>query len=190
MTRAVRLAIGLALLMASFAALPAKASGLGDLFGEGPLIDGIKADSAERVRGALLGDAQPNQRAADGTPALVIAVSMRNFEIVILLVDQGARIDVASKDGTTPLTLAAANGDAKIVSYLLEKKADVDKTGALRESALIKAVRGKHAEVVKILLDNGADPNETDQAGNSVLEIARTTRQPAVVEMLEKKGAT
>lgn len=190
MTRAVRFAVGLALLLASFAALPAKAGGLGDLFGEGPLIDGIKANSTDRVKQALLGDAQPNQRAADGTPALVIAVSMHNFEIVILLVEQGARIDVASKDGTTPLTLAAANGDAKIVSYLLEKKAGVDKAGALRESALIKAVRGQHADVVKILLDNGADPNDTDQAGNTVLEIARITGQPAVAEMLRKKGAT
>jgi len=142
------------------------------------------------VHAALIDGSPPNQRAVDGTPALVLAVGQHSLEIVTLLVDQGARIDIASTDGTTPLTLAAANGDAPIVAYLLEKNADVDKAGALRESALIKAVRAKHEDVVKILLDHGADPNDTDQTGNTVLDIARTSGQTSVADMLKKKGAT
>ena len=189
MIRASILAAGLAFALACFAATGANAA-MPQLFGEGPLLDAVKKDSVDDVKAALLDEAQPNQRTADGTPALVLADGNHNREIVALLIDRGARVDIARNDGTTALTLAAANGDAKIVSYLIEKKADTDKAGALRETALIKAVRGRHEDVVKILLDAGADPNETDQTGNTVLDNAHMTGQAGVADMLKKKGAT
>lgn len=189
MIRASFFAAGLAFALACFAATGANAA-MPQLFGEGPLLDAIKKDSVEDVKAALLDEAQPNQRTSDGTPTLVLAVSNHNLEIIALLIDAGARVDIASTDGTTPLTLAAANGDSKIVSFLLEKKADIGKAGALRETAIIKAVRGRHEDVVKILLDAGADPNDTDQTGNTVLDIAHMTGQAGVADMLKKKGAT
>ncbi len=183
-----RLAAGLFLSLCG--ALVAQAPARADMFGETPLIEAIKDGAVDKVNAALVDGTTPNQRAGDGTPALVLAVTMHSLEIVTLLVEQGARVDIASTDETTPLTLAAANGDTAIVSYLLEKKADVDKQGALRETALIKAVRSHREDIAKILLDHGANPNEADQTGTSVLEIARSSGQPSVVAMLKKKGAT
>src|SRR5215510_13249219 len=102
MVSATRLAAGLAFVFSlAMSATPANAELPGGLFGDAPLIEAINSGSVEKVNAALVDGAPPNQRAIDGTPALVLAVSQHSLEIVTLLVDQGARVDIASNDGTT-----------------------------------------------------------------------------------------
>jgi ankyrin repeat protein len=47
-------------------------------------------------------------------------VIQRKFELVDLLVENGADIDVQNADGRSPLMLAAVAGDDKFTDYLLD----------------------------------------------------------------------
>ena len=55
-----------------------------------------------------------------------MAVGQKHDEIVRLLVEAGANMDIADNDGDTPLHRAAIQGKDKVVSLLLEAGAEKD----------------------------------------------------------------
>ena len=167
----------------------AHASALSDIFGDAPLVRAINDESVEKANAALLDGASPTMRAADGTPVIVLAVSVGNLDLVTLLIENGARPDDRAKDETTALTLAASNGHIAIVTYLLDHKADIDHPGSLRETALIKAVRFKRDDVVKLLIERGADLSETDSGGATALDIAQRNGSANLAAMLKKAAS-
>lgn len=162
-----------------------------NLFGDLPIVEAIKEGSLDATKKAIIDGASVHARAIDGTPVIVLAVAERNFEIVTLLIENGARPDDRSKkDETSPLTLAAANGDYAIVSYLLDNKADIDLPGALRETALIKATRAHNNDIVKLLLERGANVDDTDPGGATALEIAQRAGWKDTEALFKTKKAT
>jgi len=179
-----------ALALALFASLgPAEAKL--DLFGDLPIVEAVREGSLDDTKKALIDGASVHARAADGTPVIVIAVTVRSLDIVKILMENGARPDDRSKkDEVSALTLAAANGDLEIVTYLLDHKADIDLPGALRETALIKATRALHKDVVKLLLERGADTEETDSSGATPLDIAQASGHKDLEALFKTKKAT
>jgi ankyrin repeat protein len=182
-----QLALALGCIMASLNAAQAKL----DLFGDLPIVEAIREGSLDATKTAIIDGASVHARAADGTPVIVLAATARNFDIVKLLIDNGARPDDRSKkDDASALTLAAANGDLEIVTLLLDNKADIDLPGVLRETALIKATRGRHNSVVKLLLERGASADETDASGTTALEIAQRSGWKDTEALFKTKKAT
>jgi ankyrin repeat protein len=57
---------------------------------------------------------------ADGMTPLLYAAKWNNFELVKLLLEHGANIEVKAKDGNTALSIAQANGNIQIYNYLKE----------------------------------------------------------------------
>jgi hypothetical protein len=57
---------------------------------------------------------------ANGMTSLLYASKWNNFELVKLLVENGADINVKASDGNTALTLAKGNGNNEIYNYLME----------------------------------------------------------------------
>jgi hypothetical protein len=55
---------------------------------------------------------------------LLLASNKGHFEMVKLLIENGANIDFQQKDGYTALYIAANNNEEKIVKYLVEKGAN------------------------------------------------------------------
>lgn len=60
----------------------------------------------------------------DKNTSLHYSVIQRNYELIDLLVDNGADIDVQNADGQTALMVAAKAGDDKLTDYLLDYGAD------------------------------------------------------------------
>ncbi|MBU6139940.1 MAG: ankyrin repeat domain-containing protein [Proteobacteria bacterium] len=88
---------------------------------------------------AKSGPAVINQRNLGGATALHLACREGNFEIVKILVDGGADINLADNEGWTPLMRAALVGDKNSVDLLLTKGAKADAINSVGESALIHA---------------------------------------------------
>lgn len=77
-----------------------------------------------------------NQRNLGGATALHIASREKNFEIVNILIENGADVNIADNDGWTPIMRAARNGDEKIVEMLLKKGADISFVNSVGESVI------------------------------------------------------
>jgi ankyrin repeat protein len=104
-----------------------------------------------------------------GSPALVLAASFDNREIVLEMLRHGARVNVADESGWTPLMYAAKRGDDELSTEFLRYGANVNSRSRDGISSLqIAAGVGKHG-LVERLLTVGADPNVKSVDGETPL---------------------
>jgi len=71
------------------------------------------------------------------------AAGTGHTEIVRLLIDKGADVNLLDKNGETALMGAAGAGHTEIVKVLIDKKANVDTKNNNGVTALIKAAEKK-----------------------------------------------
>ena len=102
------------------------------------------------------------------TPFL-LAVKKGRLDIVEVLLDEGADINIGKVDGSkteTPLFWAVKKGRLDIVEFLLEKGADINKgevTPKGKVTPLCLAVKNGHLDIVKFLLGKEADINKGEE---------------------------
>jgi ankyrin repeat protein len=89
--------------------------------------------------------------------ALGAAAYEGHLEVVRLLLDQGATLNIPSTRYGSVLGAAAYGGHLAVVSLLLEKGLDVNIEGGNYGSALRAAAHESHLDVVRLLLEKGAD---------------------------------
>ncbi|CAM9921477.1 unnamed protein product, partial [Sphacelaria rigidula] len=115
------------------------------------------------------------------------AASAGHKEIVKLLCDAGAEIDVAST--TAPLITAASAGKVDVVRLLCEAGADPNMADSHSNvSALRYAAQAGHAAVVRELLRYGADVNE-GQDDVTALHLVCNLEHLDVIRELVRAGA-
>lgn len=113
------------------------------------------------------GDSSKNSETS--TNPLLTAISMGNLEIARLLIQAGAKLDIADSTGNTPLHRAVKRGDVSTVTSLLEVGADVLKLSGEGSSPLHMAVEAGNEEVVRALLqwcashENGSNEDKQEQ---------------------------
>ena len=147
-----------------------------------------------------------SQRLPTGETPLMAALYRGHMEVVDMLIEAGAEIDVFAAaatgriedlrrgastgsvnvyayDGWTPLHLAAFFGHLDAVRLLLDAGGDVTAVSrnAIKNTPLHAATAGKHPEVALLLLGHGADPLTPDSGGYTPLEIARQNELTSVV---------
>ncbi|MEZ5419866.1 MAG: ankyrin repeat domain-containing protein [Vicinamibacterales bacterium] len=156
----------------------------------GPLVDAVKRRDADEVRALLADKVDVNAREGDGATALHWAVHAEAADLVTLLLDAGARPELANDLGVTPLHLAAAAAQAAIARQLLEAGAPADAATPAGVTPLMEAARAGQAEIVRALLARGASPDAAEtQRGQTALMWAAARRHPAVVRVLVDAGA-
>ena len=156
------------------------------------LVDAAKRADMAAVQALLptLDDGDIDLPSEDGTTALHWAVHLDNAALVDVLIQAGARVDVANRYDATPLLLACTNGSAAIIERLVKAGVDANRPFATGESPLMLAARGGRPEAVRVLLAHGADVNTRDsQSGQTALMWAAVRGSFDVVEMLLDAGA-
>jgi ankyrin repeat protein len=126
----------------------------------------------------MLVEAKANVNAArwTGDTPLMAAAHSGNAELVKLLLDHGAKLDVTeTRMGQTPLMWAAAEGKAEVVQVLIERGADVKAVSKTGFSPLLFAAQSGNVATVKSLIAAKADPNfkTPDGTGAFTLALAR-----------------
>ena len=112
----------------------------GDLAGVSSLMLAVSSNDVEGVKFfSRAGGFLINQKNVGGATALHIAARNGNIDIIIILLANGADVNIADNEGWTPLMRAAINGNAKIVEALLGKGANVALLNSNRESVLTHA---------------------------------------------------
>lgn len=113
---------------------------LGYVEDEEPLPDlwaALESKDDQRIRNALKAGADPDGLDSTfGVSPLCIAALFGDLELLKLLLEFGASVDVRNRDGSTPLSSAAFLGRVEALEYLLEKGADPEATNHRGESIL------------------------------------------------------
>jgi ankyrin repeat protein len=122
--------------------------------------------------------------------ALMMAVWGGHFDIVQVLCEAGADVNVADDIGETPLIIALSQGHKNIVSYLISQGAEVNHADNTGRTALIWAGRDcGDVEVFELLLASGAKRGAKDSNGFSALDYAERIGRERVVALLRAENA-
>ncbi|KAJ8982139.1 hypothetical protein NQ317_011285 [Molorchus minor] len=131
---------------------------------------------------------------------LHIASRLGNVDIVMLLLQHGAKVDNTTKDMYTSLHIAAKEGQDEVAAVLLDNGASLDATtkkegstsrrsGQNGVTPLHVASHYDHQNVALLLLDKGASPHATAKNGHTPLHIAARKNQMDIANTLLEYGA-
>ena len=122
-------------------------------------------------------------------PPLFYAADIGNKEIVELLLDAGASVDVRNKNESTPLYAAIEGGYQSIVAFLLQQGANPNVEDNEGLTPLFYAIDKAQEAIAILLLKQGANPNAKDNEGGRLLSMAIFKGQMGIVRALVKYGA-
>jgi len=131
-----------------------------------------------------------NIKDENGCMPLFWAISNNHSEIVKMLLDKGAHLDMQDAyGGRTPLIWALRCNKSTIAQILIDKGAHLDIRDDLGCTALHWAVIQNNQEIVQILIDQGANIDIQDNEGHNLLYWAVRNNKPEIVRILLDKGA-
>jgi ankyrin repeat protein len=151
------------------------------------LITAIQKNNIDLIR-TLINNDNVNLH-KNGTTPLHHASSIGNTEVVKLLIEKGADINVKNNFGSTPLHYASNEGNTEVVKLLIDNGADINVKDRADTTPLHKASFKGHTEVVNLLIENGADIHVKDNSGDTPLKVANEYGRTEVVHLLFEKGA-
>jgi len=125
----------------------------------------------------------------DGATPLFLAAQEGYTELVDLLLDAGASIDLPDEDGISPLYIACYQGHLDVVASLLRAGANPNKLGLDGTSPVFIAAQEGYADIVEILAMHSADVNLLDQDGTAPLLMAAQEGRVTAVSVLLALGA-
>jgi ankyrin repeat protein len=114
------------------------------------------------------------------------------LDLVRLLIEAGADINIKSKMNKTPLQVAAQLGELEMVKLLLSKGASPD---ALEDELppVFFALRKKHYEIAHVLIGSKCDLNRLYIHGNDRFTVGDLTvmaRQPELTDLVRRRGGS
>lgn len=108
----------------------------------------------------------------DGQAPLHYAIKL-GHEIINLLLDNGAYVDIQDEKGFTPLHNSVRYGQYDVVKLLLDRGAQINLTDQYyRSTPLHFAVKNRNYDIAKLLLERGAKTNIINRKGKTALEVA------------------
>jgi ankyrin repeat protein len=130
-----------------------------------------------------------NTNFTQGT-ALQAAVEAGNTDMVALLLEHGADVDLGAGPLAPPIYAATEKAHSAITKLLVEHHAELNILGGEEQSTpLIGAAMYMHASDLAVLVAAGADVNMPDVDGDTPLIIAAVCGEAESVEFLLGKGA-
>lgn len=124
-----------------------------------------------------------------GRTALQCACANEKFDNVAkVLLEYGAKIDVACNDGYTPLHEAAYGGLVTKARVLVDGGADLNIQDNCRDTPLYEALYNYHSEVAKYLIEQGASTSCENDDGITPLHVAASKGMFEITKLLVDKG--
>jgi ankyrin repeat protein len=156
----------------------------------GSLPDLVEAEQRAAALELIDSGADVNERAADGSTALLWAASQSDVGLIEQLLARGADPKLPNNYGVTPLAAAAVEGNYGVVKALLDAGADVESANSEGQTVLMVVARTGHVDTAQLLLDRGANVNAIEKwGGQSALMWAASEQQPEMARLLIEHGA-
>ncbi len=156
-----------------------------------PLVAAVLKEEQAEVKELLATGAEVDavDEEFDST-ALAQAVASGNREIVTILLNAGADVNVKNKHGRTALMYAADRTSAEIIRDLINAGAKIELRDQGGWTALHHAVSYVNTETLQALIDAGAAIDARDEDEHTALMIAASKDAGEHVSVLLKSGAT
>ncbi|OQR96508.1 hypothetical protein ACHHYP_15493 [Achlya hypogyna] len=134
----------------------------------------------------LCAKANVNLAMEDGSTSLWRACLDGSVDIVDILLDAGADVNMPSFDGNRPLITAAEKGHLEVVTRLLKEthRLDLNAQNQDGKTALYQASCFGHAAICRALLAAGADVSIATSKGVAPIVIAIVVQNIDIVELL------
>ena len=153
------------------------------------LIIAAYAGHTETVRYLVgLKDVDVNYRGMTNFTALHVAVHEGHHNVLKVLIDAGADMEVANSRGTLALECACNRGDVVSVKMLVEAGANVHVADTNRASCLMLAVLEGHAETVRYLA--GLPQVDVDEVRQGKTALCCALDGGAHADVVQALGAT
>lgn len=156
---------------------------------EEEFINAIMNQNIYQAKELLLYDLNINYRNLYGQTLLILSVNCDLIEIVVLLIDNGADVNLFDNDGETALTRASFFGRTTMVDILVSYGADVNHRTNSGSSALTLSGFNNDVDLIKILLSKGGNINDVDEKKTTALMIAAAWDNFEVCTFLISNGA-
>ncbi|MEY4761430.1 MAG: Phosphocholine transferase AnkX [Pseudomonadota bacterium] len=153
--------------------------------------DLVRAGKRESVLAAITSPGvDVNEKAPDGSTALMWATFNVDRELVGALLKRGARANVTNRYGASALGEAVKVDDVELVRMLLDAGADVNSPNADGQTALMLAISVGSEPVSRLLIDRGANVNAVESfRDQNALMWAAGANQPDILDLLLAHGA-
>ena len=161
-------------------------------------LDACERGKRSDIEKLIAEGAAVNERNADGTTPLFVAVNNGNIEATKLLIEKNADVNAKTISGagfsdkfpvgSTPLLIACRMSDSAIADILLKNSADIKAQDCYGLTALHYAAKRGNLPLIKLLLENGADINAKDQFGHTAEFFARDNEHDAAATFLQAKS--
>ena len=122
----------------------------------------------------------------EGYSPLTLACYRNNLQVVKLLIQNGADVNVNSTMGT-PLMAAVVKGNFEIVKILLKNKAQVNQPDNNGTIPIMYAAMFKNYDICKLLIKQDANPDTKDNQNKSALDYAILADDDQLVKILKTK---
>ncbi|KAJ7245625.1 hypothetical protein B0H12DRAFT_1220682 [Mycena haematopus] len=142
----------------------------------------------ECVSSLLANGADINAAGGDGSP-LITASSWDHIEIVHLLLNNGANMNLVAGEYGSALTAASYHANIAIVRLLIENNANINLAGRKYGTALAAACYKGNLDTIYLLLDTGVDLNVAGGEYGSALAAASYSAFFDIVNLLLMGGA-
>jgi uncharacterized protein len=158
-----------------------------DYINEPPIILALCENKKKVIQWLLSKNVNLNDKE---NPAILMACSNGDIEMVKLLIARGANVNAKHKTGKTAMNDALYGNNYAVIALLIENGYDLKKDGV----SLRQAVSARQKQAVKIFLDNDVDvnfciPDIVFPYNSTPVHIAAQNNDLETVKLLVEKGA-
>ena len=121
----------------------------------------------------------------DGYSMIELAVLQKNAEMVRVLADNGAKLDIKCNSDEMLVEMAVRKREVEIVRVLAENGANLDVRDKSDYPVLQLAIWGSDVEMVRVLVENGADIMAKNRDGNNMIDEANRIKNDAIIGILK-----
>ncbi|RLN40065.1 26S proteasome non-ATPase regulatory subunit 10 [Panicum miliaceum] len=144
---------------------------------------GLGFDGGDAAAGVL------NAKDEEGWAPIHSVASTGNAQIVEILLERGADVDLTTDGGRTALHYAASKGRLNIAEKLIAHGAKVNKKDKFGCTPLHRAASTGNAELCEFLIEEGAEVDAVDRTGQTPLMHAVVCENQGVAFLLIRHGA-
>jgi ankyrin repeat protein len=154
------------------------------------LIQAVRIEDTEAARKALADGAEVNMADIDGMTSLLWAVGIGHPELVLILIEAGADVNLRYEEvGDTPLHEAAVQGNTEVARLLIEAGAGINVRNDYDLTPLQLSVYHGHVDLTSLLVEAGADVTLQASQNLTLLHWAAYYGHTDVASILVKAGA-